>query len=331
MNREKWIDLLRGFCMMSILWFHTEMYYVGYDKTPYTFYVGDVLAVFFIISGYLLYKPTSIDFNKRIHSILRYIVLPYFIFTTFIAIGKYFFYQDRSISLLIIDVLSGHASWFITALIISQLIFLLFLRISKENIIFLAVLSCFSLILSYYIGNSYNPSPLYYEQNIWHLNEALFACFLLFTGYFYHRYERIINYINTIIYTSLLFIIVCIIKYIIYKNNMQLVLGPIIVSNYPIFIIDLLCSSLLLIQIFKRLPSIKMIEWTGAHSIVYYFLCGGIPVVISTIFHHMNITDNSYLYILGVFIVVYLVSTGVTWLIYRYIPFISRKKLNAGA
>ena len=139
MNRKKWIDLLRGFCMMSILWFHTEMYYVGYDKTPYTFYVGDVLAVFFIISGYLLYKPTSIDFNKRIHSIFRYIVLPYFIFTTFIAIGKYFFYQDRSISLLIIDVLSGHASWFITALIISQLIFLLFLRITKENIIFLAV------------------------------------------------------------------------------------------------------------------------------------------------------------------------------------------------
>ena len=41
---------------MAILWFHTEMYYVGYDKTPYAVYVGDVLAVFFILSGYLFYK-----------------------------------------------------------------------------------------------------------------------------------------------------------------------------------------------------------------------------------------------------------------------------------
>ena len=320
MGRQRWIDLLRGFCMIAILWFHTEMYYVGYDKTPYAYYVGNVLAVFFILSGYLLYKPTPIDYHQKFHSIIRYLLLPYFIFTTIISIGKYFIYQDRSITTCLYDILSGHASWFITALILSQLLFILFLRITKGKLIYLSTIACGSLILSYFIGNSFNPSPLYYPQNLWHFNESLLGLFLLYIGYIYHRYEYLFNRINTISFTSLLFIEVCINKSIIYKNNIQLVLGPIIVSDYFIFIIDLLVTSLFLIQLFKRLPSSKLIEWTGSHSIAYYFICGGVPMMTSTIFHKLNINNTGYLYILGVFLIVYFVCSGLTWLIYKYTP-----------
>ena len=274
MERLKWVDFLRGFCMMAILWFHTEMYYVGYDKTPYAFYVGDVLAVFFILSGYLFYKSAPIEYNKKCHSIIRYLLLPYFIFTTILSVGKYFIYQDRTFASIGYDIISGHASWFITALILSQLLFILFLRITNGKMIYLSTIACGSLILSYFIGNSYNPSPLYYPQNLWHFNESLLGLFLLYIGYSYHRYEYVFNKINNISYTSLLFLIVCIIKYIIYKESIQLVFGPIIVSNYLVFIIDLLTTSLLLIQLFKRLPSLRLIEWTGSHSIAYYFICG---------------------------------------------------------
>ena len=318
MERLKWIDLLRGFCMIAILWFHTEMYYVGFDKTPYAFYVGDVLAVFFIISGYLFYQA---DTNKRLKSILRYILLPYFIFTSVIAIAKYFVYQDRNIGSLVIDIISGHASWFIAALIVSQLIFIFFLRITKEKIIYLSILSILCLVLSYFVGNSYHPSPLYYQQNLWHFNESLLGCFLLFIGYSYHKYEAIFNRINTITYRFILLIIVCIIKYyMIYYNDMQFIFGPIIVSNYFLFIIDLLLTSLLLIHLFKRLPSVKMIEWTGSHSIAYYFICGGVPMIVSKVLYKMNIMNQSYFSILCVFIIVYAISTGITWLIYRYTP-----------
>lgn len=55
-QRTGWIDLLRGFCMISILWFHTEFYYLGYAAIPYAYYVGDVLAIFFFLSGYLSYN-----------------------------------------------------------------------------------------------------------------------------------------------------------------------------------------------------------------------------------------------------------------------------------
>ena len=320
MERLKWIDLLRGFCMIAILWFHTEMYYVGYDKTPYAFYVGDVLAVFFILSGYLFYKSTPIDYNKKYYSIIRYLLLPYFIFTTIISVGKYFIFQDRSIASIFCYIISGHASWFIAALILSQLLFILILRITKGKIIYLSTIACGSLILSYFIGNSYHPSPLYYQQNLWHFNETLLGLFLLYIGYIYQRYEFVFNKINTISYTLLLFIIVCIIKYVIYKEKIQLVFGPIIVANYLIFIIDLLCISLLLVHIFKLLPSFKIIEWTGSHSIMYYFICGGVPLIISKLFHYINYYNKGYLYILCVFLVVYAVCTGITWTIYKYTP-----------
>ncbi len=320
MERLKWIDFLRGFCMIAILWFHTEMYYVGYDKTAYALYVGDVLAVFFILSGYLFYKNKTIDLNRKSYSILRYLLLPYFIFTTLISISKYFIYQDKTISSLIYDIIIGHASWFIAALILSQFLFIFYLKITKGNIIYLAIIACFSLVLSYFIGNSYYTSSLYYQQNLWHFNESLLGLFLLFIGYFYHRYEFVFNKINTIAYTSLLFILVCFIKYIIYRYNIQLVFGPITVANYPVFIIDLLSSSLLLIHIFKLLPSQKIIEWTGSHSIMYYFICGGVPMIISKVFHKININNIEYQYIFCVFLIVYAICTGITWIIYKYTP-----------
>lgn len=320
MERLKWIDLLRGFCMMAILWFHTEMYYVGYDKTPYAFYVGDVLAVFFILSGYLFYKSEPIDYHKKCYSIIRYLLIPYFIFTTIISVGKYFIYQDRTFASIGYEIISGHASWFITALILSQLLFILFLRITKGKLIYLSTIACISLILSYFIGNSYNPSPLYYPQNLWHSNESLLGLFLLYIGYIYHKYEYLFNRLNTISYTLLLFINVCIIKSIIYKYSIQLVLGPIIVTNYYVFIIDLLVTSLFLIQLFRLLPSSRLIEWTGSHSIVYYFICGGVPMLFSRILHKMNIYEENYLYVLCVFMLVYVACTYITKLIYKYTP-----------
>ncbi|WP_390892520.1 OpgC domain-containing protein, partial [Prevotella melaninogenica] len=52
-ERVHWIDMLRGFCMLSILLDHTEIYYTGGNLIPYDWYVSNVLIVFFFLSGYL--------------------------------------------------------------------------------------------------------------------------------------------------------------------------------------------------------------------------------------------------------------------------------------
>ena len=321
-QRLAWLDLLRGFCMMAILWFHTEVYFIGQQKTPYEMYVGDVLAVFFFLSGYLMYgKPLYI--KQRISNIFSRFFIPYLVFTSLIAIAKaVLIHNNTSWKDIVLSIVSGHASWFIAALIISQLLFMLFLWISKGRIFFLSIIAVCCLLLAQFIGNSYEPFSLYYEQNLWHLNEALLACFILFTGYLYHKYETLFNSINILLLLSILIIIL---KIYIINSNAQLIMGPIIVNNYPLFITDLLCVTLWLVLLFKHMPSIKMIQWTGSHSLVYYFLCGAVPFIVSKLFHKTELPSQSYFSVLIVFCVVYLISTLLTKIIYILWPTLETK------
>lgn len=316
-QRLAWIDLLRGFSMIAILWFHTEVYFTGQPMTPYEMYVGDVLAAFFFLSGYLMYGRT-LDIKRRINSIFSRFLVPYFVFTTIIAVSKTILVHDNtSWKDIIISIISGHASWFIAALILSQLLFMLFLWITNEKMLWLSIIAVCCLILSYFVGNAFEPYPLYYAQNIWHLNEALLACFILFTGYLYHKYETRFNNISILLSLLIVFILI---KIFIIHTNAQLILGPIIVSNYPLFIADLLCAVLLMAGIFKQLPSVRLIEWTGSHSLVYYFICGAVPFMVSRLFHKTTLPIQSYLSVLVVFCVVYIVSTLLTKVIYMLWP-----------
>ena len=316
-QRLAWIDLLRGFSMIAILWFHTEVYFTGQPMTPYEMYVGDVLAAFFFLSGYLMYGRT-LDIKRRINSIFSRFLVPYFVFTTIIAVSKTILVHDNtSWKDIIISIISGHASWFIAALILSQLLFMLFLWITNEKMLWLSIIAVCCLILSYFVGNAFEPYPLYYAQNLWHLNEALLACFILFTGYLYRKYETRFNNISILLSLLIVFILI---KIFIIHTNAQLILGPIIVSNYPLFIADLLCAVLLMVGIFKQLPSVRLIEWTGSHSLVYYFICGAVPFMVSRLFHKTTLPIQSYLSVLVVFCVVYIVSTLLTKVIYMLWP-----------
>ncbi len=108
---------------------------------------------------------------------------------------------------------------------------------------------------------------------------------------------------------------------------MELLIWNIHITNYPIFFIDIFICSLLMIQVFKRLPNIKWLSWTGKHSIVYYFICGGVPLLISKLFIRSGYSyHGNYLSVVVAFTLVYVITTIITYFIYRYIPFIVGKK-----
>ncbi len=73
-------------------------------------------------------------------------------------------------------------------------------------------------------------------------------------------------------------------------NDINMLVWPISINNYPIFLLDILLCSVLMIQIFKRLPPCKWLEWTGSHSLVYYFLCGGVPLITSRVFERIGLS-----------------------------------------
>ena len=310
--------------MMAILWFHTEMYYAGSDVTPYALYVGDVLATFFFLSGYLFLSGKPFSARSKMMTIVRRLIIPYFFFTLLFVLPKAIVHDEMNeLSTMIIKIFLGQSSWFLSALIVGELLFVLLIQLTKGKDLYIGLFAILCLVLAGIIGNHY--SPWLNPYNYWHINEAILACFLMSAGFLFQKHERRFQqYFNRFTLTILLLIFL-LLKLVIIRNGMEMDLGSIHASNYPVFIADLLVSILLMISIFRYIPKISFMQWTGQRSLVYYFICGGVPLIVAMSFNKFGWPYSGYMSLLMAFIVVYLLSSLLTFAIYKYLPFIIGK------
>lgn len=320
--RLLWIDLLRGFCMLAILLFHTEIYYTGDTIIPYSLYVVNALTTFYCISGYLMYREESFSIFHKLKSIVRSLLIPYLIFTSVMALPKALIHQqDLNFIQIIGNILSGNASWFIATLIVAELLFIGTIYISKTRSVPILTISCILFILSVFLSKT----DIY---NFWHFKNGLMTVLYLCIGYLYHKYEKNIqNYKIAIFVISFIFIII--IKGYIFSNQILLGLDNFNITSYIVFMIDTVVFAICLFSITPFFPHIPFIEWIGRHCIVFYFLCGGIPMLTSMVINKAGFTyHGNYMYVLLVYILVVLITTIVTLLIYKYIPFITGKSFK---
>lgn len=314
MNRIVWIDHLRGICMILILWFHTEMYFADKDIIPYRMYVVNSLTIFYFISGFLFYQRRPFSMHRKMKSIVRNLIIPYFFFTSILAIPKSYI-NNIPIVDVIIKILTGNGSWFVTSLITAEILFSIVIYINRKWILHLLPIIA---IISAYLLTETNISMHY---NYWNFHNALIGVFFLYLGYQYHQYESHLTFAPFVMIGILLIFIVT--KIFVYMFNISLLIEPVIIRNYPIFILDTVSCIILLISIVKYIPLIKWLSWTGSHSLVYYFFCGAIPMIVTKIMINAGITyNNNYILIPFVFIIVYLLSTLIVFLSYRYLFFI---------
>ncbi len=308
MQRVGWIDFLRGISMILILVFHTEVYYKEYNITPYYIYTTNIIILFYFISGYLFYRPESFNLKKKALSIVRSLLIPYFIFTTLIAIPKVLVRQENIDWMnIILNIISGRASWFIAALIVGELIFAVLLLKTRGKVAWLLTDAITCLIIYYVIP--------FNQHNCWQWQDALLAITFLSAGYIYHQYEIDFHTINKPLYSLLLLLILIIIK--VYEYHVNLPMRNIAIENVPLFLADAFIWLLFIISIISYIPRCKLIEWTGQHSIVYYFLCGGCPLIVSMTMNKIGFSYDGYLYrYLLTFVFVYLLATAITWIIY---------------
>ena len=325
--RQPWIDMMRGFCMIAILWFHTEMYYAGTDVTPYGFYVENVLAGFFFLSGYLFYRPSGFEPQRKIKSVFSNIFFPYLIFTTLIALPKALAHgEEMNIREIFTEIIIGHASWFVAALIVAELLFTLILWITNGKHPYILPLIIIAVAGSGVIGNMEYHSKYYFAQNYWHFNEALIAVGFIYSGYLCNEYKVLIKRFNTPSSISFLIVLLILLKVYEYKYGLKMVMGPIAVTNYPVFLIDCLIGCLLMMLLFNssifQSFNFSILKWTGSHSLVYYFICGGVPLLTAMLLNKAGLEYSAHPYlIILAFLIVYAISTLITWIIYRFLPF----------
>ncbi len=325
--RKKWVDLTRGFCMLAILLFHTEKYAAGEEIIPYVLYVENALIIFIIISGYLFYKEDkSFSLSYKLKSILRSVVIPYFIFTTIIALPKTLFHHTPFSLQIPVDILTGQASWFVATLITAEIIFSLLLWITKGKSLLLSTISC-SIFFVMVVFNAFYPDLHNHPPYFWHWNNAFIFLIFIYLGYEYHRNERVLHKLSSSYYLIFLSIILIFIKYLEYKYNLYLTMEPIHISSYTLLLADGCLSGWIIINICKRIHPSGLVCWTGSHSLVYYFISGAVPTVVSVLMKRMNYGyEGQYHQIIVSFIAVYVLATLITWFIYKYLPFMVGKK-----
>ncbi len=307
--------------MLSILLDHTEIYYTGGNLIPYDWYVSNVLIVFFFLSGYLMYKQQGFSLSGKMFSIVRSLLLPYFLFTIVLALPKALVHgHSIDWESLLLPILTGRASWFIATLIVSETVFSFFLWITRGKVIPLFLLSFCALVGSVLLTKQ---STDYH----WCINNALQAVFFLYIGWFYQCRKELFNRINTPLYTSFLFISLIIIKgYAMYKG-VHTMIYPMGIDSYFLFFLDMLTSIFLLVNICKQLPRFMLLEWVGAHSIVYYFVCGGVPLCLSLALQKVGLDyHGAYYSVLIAYALVCIVSSGIVAIVYRYLPFMLGKR-----
>lgn len=303
--------------MLLILTFHTEVYYRDSGVTPYYVYTTNAIVVFYFISGYLFYRKSPFNLKNKLTSIFRSMVVPYFLFTTLIAVTKMVL-QPESLAWqdALLKIVCGRASWFVVALIVAEVFFSLFLCIRQARFKWLSAASavCF---ISYYLVD-------YNQNNFWQWQDALLTFFFLYLGYLYHHKETMLNAIQKPCYSLILLIILVVIK--LFELNVDYDMRNIAVVNPALFLADTIITLLLVISVLKLIPRCSPLEWIGKHSIVYYFLSGAAPLIITLSLHRIGLPCNdSLLRFLMVLIAVYLLSTCLTWIINKYLPFLIGK------
>ncbi len=314
-ERILWVDQLRGISMLAILLLHSEMYYVKEDIINYNLYVPNALIIFYFISGYLFKQKETFNWQNKIHSIFYKLIVPYFLFTLLLAVPKAYM-NDLSINEVLTRIVLGNGSWFIASLIVAEIIFCFVLRINKayltHSIPFIALIAAWLLTDSYISQN----------HNYWNYHSAMIGLFFIYLGYIYHQKKDYFSAFFNPFYIVIYLLLIIGIKYYEQKTSISLLIAPVAINNYFVFVIDMLLTIPLMISIGKILPEIKPIKWTGHHSLYFYFFCGAVPSFIAFILEKINFPYNQqYWRILTVFLLVWLLSS----IIVRCILYIKQK------
>ena len=318
-ERLVWADLARGLCMMAILLFHTEKYYAGEEIIPYALYVDNVLITFFFISGYLFHNPKkAFSVPEKLLSILRGIIIPYFIFTAVIALPKAFVHDDTSLAETYTDVVTGHASWFVAALAVAQVVFAFFVHKFGNRPVALAWMCALPYLI---MAATYHmlDNEKWDSTNLWCWHNALLMLPFICAGYLFRRHERWMALIQRPWSIIMMLVIELFIKYWVYSHSLLLTLQPIHVSSFALLLTDGLTGSLLIIAICHWLPRLQWVEWTGAHSLIYYFICGGVPLLVTRLLTIIGRPyQGNYLYIILAFVLVYAISSAFSFIILNF-------------
>lgn len=286
-ERKNWIDALKGFVMVLVIWSHS----LAYQNTIGYLFIACYMPVYFFISGYTMHTE-RIDLKHIILKKSKRLLIPYFaygivlvsldvIFSLFqgdinyinsilkysgLLYSRYMLYPDMTSNNIYFLKSFNSTLWFMTAMFGASILTNIYFYMKKNiRLIILIVYIVITIILSY--------SPILLP---WSLDTIFVASIIMIVGSYYSKIEiehkRIIK--------KLLIILVCTFIYFLCVKinpniNMSVrMYGPNGLLSIFLFIIIGIIGSILYVMVFKTLHCrgiIKLLIWIGRKSVT--FMC----------------------------------------------------------
>lgn len=316
-TRDTTLDTARGCCMLSILLFHTEVYYTGEEIIPYACHVCNSLLTFTFISGYLFSKTSIKDFSTRhkFRSMIKGMLLPYLFFTIVLAIPKAMVKDDVKLSDELLRVVNGHASWYVAALMVTEVLFILLIRLTRQlpHPTLLLVTGSIVPFLAMATACQFIPNEQLQAINPWCWQSAMLMLPFLCIGLLWKQWDMM-KYLDRPTTIVALFIVVAVLKYIVVTHQFTLTLEPIHVSSFMLLFADGLSGAMLILALCRRLPNITPLQFVGRHSLIYYFFCGAVPMAVAIALNKCGMPyQGQYLQVLLAFLLVCIATTAIAW------------------
>ena len=255
-QRIDYIDTLRGLCMLSIVWYHTD----HPDFLNYPFYN----ATLFFVSG-LLFKPTSWGtfIKKKFFTLLIPFAFFYLFYYGFLLSTNYakFHTVSREIVFSIFDVFRLYSGtdgytcnyplWFIWALFWAQLMTNLMAQIMKKPIYTLIVALIIFILGVEYVNHV--PTPFMIGRSF---------TFLIYYVVGYVFCTKFIGINNPSIYMMISLFAFCIVRYVglNYSNGILDCLGFVTIA----------IALLMFCKMIANLPLVNIFTYFGIHSIIIF-------------------------------------------------------------
>ena len=327
-NRLNWIDTLKAICMVCVYIAHTESFTTSstiLGKVVLPFYVN----AFFFISGYLLYnkylKTNHIEnfsltmYKKGILNCIFKLAIPTVIFSILIYLPKILFHGNAfNFSTFTLEILGGTSFWFTSALFVAQLVILTLFLTKRKNILFYAGITGIIFIIFQSFCN-YNTKPAI-EYFPWFWRTGLNYSLVMTLGGLYKIYEdkpkRFVPYLA---------VVISIIGYYLICSGHNVACFGLSGRTNTIGFLTSIATSLVLIEVVKRIKANGVTDFIGKNSILFYFLSGATPATFATLSAKMNISSNLS-FIITLFLSMFC-SYTITYIIVKYIPFLTDIRL----
>lgn len=303
-KRLKWIDILKGYLMLMVIFSHIEFHPYGIME-----YFGPVfLTGFFFTAGYTFNAKNN--FKEFVTGKVIALLIPWFLLasinifaTKIITFNEKISLRQQFIDLLLQKGTGGNILWFIAAMFLSCLIFyFLFIILYKKNpLLLIGVL--FILIVINFIFSKYGI----FQNLYWHLNVIPDACFWMAIGKVFKEYGcKMISFFVKYKYKLLIFnitIYILIIRFVLKNKYISIRdYGNSLFLYFLVSFIGILIMINLSIATERIKVANKFLIFTGCNSMLYLGFHGKIYSVLNLIFYKiikiMQVEELSYIFIL---------------------------------